>query len=281
MQNLTQPVMNQIFALAQDGTNEIACLWNHLPENYLTTITNMGNFIQAAVSNYPGVSFRYCTAIEAMQRWLGASNQAPPQLDVSQTVQGNTLVLTISVNEPIFQAQPFVAIRDALQVYRIASCQPLSTNSWVATMPVPLSQIAKVGVAVTDNLGNPATSILRYLPDDLYLDNLDAEYAEVSGAWEQSPTFAWGLDARVALLTSNDTARVQWSLPVSWTGHYNLFAQVAAVTNAATNVSFTVSDGDSNPRRPVHCRGPAARPMGLRGGSRPACHTVERPCNGG
>jgi hypothetical protein len=123
----------------------------------------------------------------------------------------------------------------------------VSTNSWVATVPVPLSQIAKVGVAVTDNLGNLATRILRYLPDDLYLDNLDAEYAEVSGAWKQSPTFAWGLDARVALLASNDTARVQWSLPVSWTGPYNLFAQAPAVTNAATNVSFTVSDGDANP----------------------------------
>src|ERR1035437_5784635 len=247
MQNLTQTVMNHIFALAQDGTNEVVCLWNHLPENYLTTITNTGNFIQAAVSNYPGVSFRSCTAVEAMQRWLGASNQPPPQLDVSQTVQGDTLALTISVNEPIFQAQPFVVVRDALQGYRIVSCQPVSTNSWVATVPVPLSQIAKVGVAVTDNLGNLATSILRYLPDDLYLDNLDAEYAEVSGAWKQSPTFAWGLDSRVALLTSNDTARVQWSLPVSWTGPYNLFAQVPAVTNAATSVSFTVSDGEANP----------------------------------
>jgi hypothetical protein len=40
---------------------------------------------------------------------------------------------------------------------------------------------------------------------------------------------------------------VQWSLPVSWTGHYNLFAQLPAVTNAAGNVSFTISDGDSNP----------------------------------
>jgi hypothetical protein len=246
MQNLTQTTMNQIFALAQEGTNQVPCLWNHLPENYLATITNTANLIQVAASNYPAVSFHYCTAVEAMQRWLGASNQPPPQLDVAQTVQGDTLTLTVSVDEPIFQAQPFVAVRDALKGYQIVSCEPASTNSWLVTLPVPLSQIAKVGLAVTDELGNLATRILRYLPDDLYLDNLDAEYKEMSGAWTQSPTFAWGLDARIAFLASNETARVQWSLPLTWTGRYAIFAQVPAVTNAAGNVSFTISDEESN-----------------------------------
>jgi hypothetical protein len=246
MQNLTQTIINQIFALAEEGTNQVPCLWNHLPENYLTTITNAANLIQVAASNYPAVSFRYCTAVEAMQRWLGASNQPPPQLDVTQTVQGDALTLTVSVDKPIFQAQPFVAVRDALQDYQIVSCQPSSTNSWLVTLPVPLSQIAKVGLAVTDELGNLSTRILRYLPDDLYLDNLDSEYKEVSGAWTQSPAFAWGLDARMAPLASNNTARVQWSLPLTWTGHYAIFAQVPEVTNAAGNVSFTISDEDSN-----------------------------------
>jgi hypothetical protein len=246
MQNLTQTIMNQIFALAQEGTNQVPCLWNHLPENYLTTITNTANLIQVAASNYPAVSFRYCTAVEAMQRWLGASNQPPPRLDVTQTVQGDALTLTVSVDKPIFQAQPFVAVRDALQDYQVVPCQPSSTNSWLVTLPVPLSQIAKVGLAVTDELGNLTTRILRYLPDDLYLDNLDSEYTEVSGAWTQSSTFAWGLDARMAPLASNNTARVQWSLPLTWTGRYAIFAQVPEVTNAAGNVSFTISDQDSN-----------------------------------
>ena len=132
------------------------------------------------------------------------------------------------------------------RVTRSSPAKPASTNSWLVTLPVPLSQIAKVGLAVTDELGNLATRILRYLPDDLYLDNLDAEYTEVSGAWTQSPTFAWGLDARIAPLASNNTARVQWSLPLTWTGRYAIFAQVPAVTNAAGNVSFTISDEESN-----------------------------------
>ena len=243
MQNLTQTIMNQIFALAQGGTNQVPCLWNHLPESYLTTITNAGGFIKTAAAKYPGVSYRYCTAVEAMQRWLGVTNPSPPQLTVTPTTQGDTLTLAVSVSEPIFQAQPFVAVRDALQGYQIAACEPVSANSWLVRLPVPLSQISKVGLAVTDQAGNRVIDILRYLPDDLYLDNLDPEYAEVSGAWKQSPTFAWGVDARMAVLASNDTARVQWSLPVSWTGHYNLFTQVPAVTNAATNVLFSITDG--------------------------------------
>ena len=246
MQNLSQTVMNQIFALAQGGSNEVACLWNHLPENYLTTITNAGAFIQAAAAKYPGVAFRYCTAVEAMQRWQGVTNQAPPQIVVGQAVAGDSLTLTISVNEPIFQAQPFVAVRDVLQGYQVAACQPAGSNAWTVAVPVPFSQVARIGVAVTDAWGNVATNFLRYLPDEVYVDNLDAGYHEVSGAWQPSPSFAWGLDARMAVLASNDTACVQWSLPVTWTGHYQLFAQVPAVTNAATNLSFTISDEASN-----------------------------------
>ena len=246
MQNLSQSVMDQIFALAQNGSNEVACLWNHLPESFLTTVTNAGNYIQSSAAKYPAVSFRYCTAVEAMQRWQDATNLPPPQLAVSAAAQGDTLTLNIGVNGPIFQAQPFVAVRDALQNYQLVACQPAASNTWTAVVPVPLSQIAKIGVAVTDPWGNLATNLLRYLPDDVYLDNLDPQYAEISGAWAPSSTFAWGLDARVATLASNSLARVQWSLPVVWTGHYNLFAQVPAVTNAATNLSFSITDEAAN-----------------------------------
>jgi len=51
----------------------------------------------------------------------------------------------------------------------------------------------------TDSDGNLATRILRYLPDDLFLDNLDAEYSESQGNWASSTNFAWGTDARVAI----------------------------------------------------------------------------------
>ena len=246
MQNLSPGVMDHIFALAQAGTDQVPCLWDHLPENYLADVTFACQLIQASAAKYPGVSFRFCTAVEAMQRWLGVYPSATPGLDVSPSVQGDTLSLNVSVNQPIFQAQPFVAVRDVLQHYQIVPCQPVSTNSWMARVPMPFSQIAKVGVAVTDPPGNLATRILRYLPDDLYLDNLDPEYTEVAGSWAPSPTFAWGTDARMALLGSNDTATVQWSLPITWTGHYNLFAQVPTVTNAAGQVAFTVLSGGSN-----------------------------------
>lgn len=245
MPNLSQPVMDQIFALAQAGTSQVPCLWDHLPENYLAAVTNACAMIQAAAAKYPEVPYRYCTAVEAMQRWLGVSNQPPPQLAVSQSVQADTLTLTVSVNEPIFQAQPFVAVRDVLQNYHVVACQPLSTNSWAVTLPAPYSQIAKVGLAITDERGNLATRVLRYLPDDVYLDNLDPEYAEVSGNWVATPAMAWGLDARMALVGSNDTARARWTLPVSWTGHYNLFTQVPPIANAAGQVSFALCDGIS------------------------------------
>jgi hypothetical protein len=240
MQNLTQATMNQIFEMAQNGSNLVPCLWSHLPENYLSMITNTGRLIQAASSNYPAVSYRYCTAVEAMQRWLGATNQPPPDLEVAASAAGEMLTLAVTVDKPIFQTQPFVAVRDLFQNYQVVSCRAAGSNSWLIPLPVPLSQISKVGVAVTDLAGNQATRTLRCLPEDLFLDNLDTNYSEVSGHWAQSSAFDWGLDARAALLASNDTARVRWSLPLAWTGHYNIFVQVPAVSHPAGNVSFSL-----------------------------------------
>src|SRR5262249_5235139 len=56
----------------------------------------------------------------------------------------------------------------------------------------------------------------------------------------------WGIDSRMALLGDSDTAQAQWSLPISSSGLYNIFAQVPLVANAAGNLLFQVLSDDSN-----------------------------------
>jgi len=46
-------------------------------------------------------------------------------------------------------------------------------------------------------------------------------------------------------LTSNDTAETSWSLPISYSGRYNLAVQLPAMSNAATNLIFTLRSGQS------------------------------------
>ena len=248
MQNLTQATMDQVFAQAAAGTDQLMCIWDHLPENFLFYLTNTVSLIQTASSNYPAVPFRYCTAVEGMQRWRGVTGQTPLVLNVSEGTVGQTVTLAIQTSAPLFQPQPFVCLRDAFQLYSNVTslCTPAGTNSWTITLPVPRNQLAKVGIAATDQAGNLATSIIRYLPDDLYIDNLDPQYAEVQGNWISTNNAAWGTNARIALLTAVDTAQARWSLPVSRSGRYSIAVQVPAIANAASNVQFTVYSGGSN-----------------------------------
>jgi hypothetical protein len=250
MQNMLQAHADQLFGQASNGVDQVACIWDHLPENFLTNVARIASFIEHAAANHPGVTFRYCTAVEAMRLWRGLTNETPPQLRVAQNTntEDHTLTLTITTDKDIFQPQPFVALRDCLRNYFNLTplCQANGSNTWVVVVPVPQNKIAKIGIAVTDLAGNVANQILRYLPDDLYLDNLNPQYSEISGNWAVSSNASWGIDARMALLNSNDTAEVSWALPVLPSGRYNLAVQVPAITNAVANLFFTLMAGQSN-----------------------------------
>jgi hypothetical protein len=249
MQNTSQNNLNAIFDQAANGVDQVACIWDHLPESFVTNFTRVDALVQTAAAGHPGIPFYYCTAVEAMQRWLGATNQAPPEIDISENVQGQTVTLALQTSKSIFQPQPFVALRDAFGQYSnvTALCVAApASNSWTITLPVPRNQLAKVGVAVTDSLGNLAKRILHYLPDDLYVDNLDPQYSETQGEWLSTAESAWGTDARMALLGASDTVGARWLLSVPRSGTYSLAIQVPSIPSPASNVWFNISSGGSN-----------------------------------
>jgi len=247
MPNVTQGMMNGMFAAAAMGTNQVACLWAHLPETaFLTNIASMDAFAHAASAKYTNVQFRYCTAVEAMQRWLGTVDQTPPQLTVTPSAQGEVVTLAITADEPLWQPQPFVAVKDICNQCRIVPCYSNGPSSWTAALPVPRSELAKLGVAITDLAGNVTTRVIRYLQDDIFVDNLDPEYTELSGNWTTATNAPWGIDARIASLGTGDLAQAQWSLPVTNSGLYELYVQVPKITNAAGNVVYNLYSGGSN-----------------------------------
>jgi hypothetical protein len=246
-QNVSQTFMNQVFSDAAAGTNEVVSLWAHLPESdFPAQLVLMDALAHLAASNYPAVPFYYCTAVEAMQRWQGAAGRSPPELNLVEQVAGQALTVLISTSEPIFQTQPFVAVKDIFAHYQIVPCQPAGSNAWTALMPMPAGQIAKYGVAVTDLVGNLTNRIVRYLPDDLFLDNLDPSYAEPAGQWTSTNIAAWGTNARVACLASSPLAQASWQLPIAWTGPYSAFDQVPAIANPAARVQFDFLSSGSN-----------------------------------
>jgi hypothetical protein len=114
-------------------------------------------------------------------------------------------------------------------------------------LPVPRGLVAKYGVAVTDLAGNLTTRIVRYVPDDLFIDNLDSAYQEVSGEWTSlTNAGCWSFDARISTLATNATARARWVLPITAAGSYSTFVQVPPVNHPAGQVQFNLLAGGTN-----------------------------------
>ncbi len=239
MGSVTQQLMDQIFQKANQGTDQVVCFWSHLPDqNFLTEIQQINNKAHLSATNYPAVQFKYCTAIEAYQLWLQSNDAQSPSVQLSEEVTGTDVKFRINTDEEIFQSQPFVAVKDRYERYFKVDCENVSQNIWRTVTSFPLGEIAKVGAAVTDTVGNLTTSFIKYLPDDNFIDNSDSGYSEIYGSWATSTSAAWNIDSRIANLNYGDSAKAKWNLEVETSGMYNVFAQFPEISNLIDTVYF-------------------------------------------
>ena len=241
-------LIDTVFAAAQKGQDQVACFWGHLPENdFITNIERLDSIAHARIGAYPDVKFYYCTATEAMQRWRKTTDSQPPTVDFSIEHSGDDLYFTIQTDEPIFQVQPFVAVKDIYENYRILSCEQTGSNSWRTREPIRRDLLAKAGVAVCDSLGNQQLKFIRLLPDDDFIDNKDNGFETVYGNWQPiSSGTPWGTDALAAILNENDSVEVQWTYDVPKTTFYNVFVQIPKTENTAKRLMYVVHNGENS-----------------------------------
>ena len=241
MANMDTTLMSHVFSQAQKGIDQVVCMWAHLPEdNYLDNVSRIDSILHVTAAKYPNIKFRYCTAVEAMQRWLNATGLPKPQLNFQYEQNGGKIDFVITTNEPIFQAAPFLAVKDMNGNYSIVPCQSTGTNTWKSTLSFDVGSLAKAGVAVTDTVGNLSTAYIRFVPDDIYIDNADSGYAETRGNWSTSSNAAWGTDSRQAVLGTNDTAEVAWTPDISQTRRYSIFVQVPKVSDPVSHTRIRI-----------------------------------------
>ncbi len=106
-------LLDSIFVAASRGVNQVACLWGHLPEeDFLQNLEIIDSLAHQMAQRYPNVKFRYCTAVEAMQRWRKSQDTTAPQVIFRENVTGDQVSFSVVTNEPIFQRVPFVAVKD-------------------------------------------------------------------------------------------------------------------------------------------------------------------------
>ncbi len=188
-----------MFKEAAAGKNQMVCVWGHLAENgFLDGVSNLDAIAHQFSTQY-GVEFKYCTDTEAMRLWINLADTVAPVLNVNEITEGDKIRFAIKTDGPIFQAdEPFIAIKTIYEKYERLSCSLKGENYWVTNDAVPKSILAKVAVAVCDSVGNQTKKHINYVPDDIFVDDQQREFQEISGNWQDYTNGElWDLKARI------------------------------------------------------------------------------------
>ena len=239
---LAYDYIDTVFAAAQAGEDQVACFWGHLPESdFIQNIEKIDSVLHDRLKKYPDVNFYYCTAVEAMQRWRKAQDEQPPEVEFWEEADGDQLYFKIRSHEKIFQKAPFVAAKDVYEDYQVLGCQPVGINTWRTTTPINKNYLAKVGLAVCDTFGNQTLKFIQYLPDDVFIDNLDENFSVNVGEWQPiNSGTPWGTDALMVQLSQDDSISASWRYTFTQQAYYNLFIQVPQVDNLASKIYYLI-----------------------------------------
>ncbi|MGE5399654.1 MAG: T9SS type A sorting domain-containing protein, partial [Ignavibacteriales bacterium] len=243
--SISQTELDSIFARASRGTDQVACLWGHLPEeDFLQNLKRVDSLVHKSAAKYPKALFRYCTAVEAMQRWLKTSDTTAPAVQVTEVAQNDKIAFDITTSEAIFQAQPFFAVKDVYERYTILNCQKTGVNSW-RTEFTDRKILAKAGVAVTDPSGNHTTKLINFLSDDLFIDNEASSSVKInSGSWNRvSDQSCFDISYLNSAVDSAKGSSLSVTGSISQAGKYNVFAQFAKIDKPVDSLEVTIIKG--------------------------------------
>jgi hypothetical protein len=238
--------MAKIFAEAAKGIDQVVCLWAHLPEtDFLDNVRKVNTSAHTVAPLFPGVKFRYCSAVEAMQAWRKTADTTRPAVTLEESVEGISVRWTIRTDEPLFQPEPIVAVKDRYEQYRLLPCTRLGSQEWQTVESLPQADVALVGVAATDTAGNCTLEFLHYLPEEIFVDDEDSSGVSSTGTWAVSQTASWGRTSRLTTLHAGEQVTFRWTPEIQQSALYNIFVQAPAVSNQAQSRVFRFLQGET------------------------------------
>ena len=114
----------------------------------------MDSLVHLAAEYFPDVNFDYVTATEGMQKWRGLVDDIPPQITVNTFDYGDSLEVTIMVDEPIWQVAPLVWANAGGEHLVTLYPDQLSPLSWRVTLQTTNRTYDAIGIGATDTSGN-------------------------------------------------------------------------------------------------------------------------------
>ena len=158
-----QGQVQQAFIQARDHRSSIYSFYMHEGDNMVSSITDLSNNLKTLANDqfdYPGVTYEYVTAAQAMQLDSGYTDVTAPAFQVSRN--GSTYIVNSS--EALWSNNLYVAVSYVNGSYTHLAASPAGTNTWTVDIPSS-SSINKTGVAANDLYGNPG--VLVFTPSSI------------------------------------------------------------------------------------------------------------------
>ena len=249
-QSLTYTYLDTMFQEAANGNDQMICVWGHPAEeaSFLNGLAAMKANLQSLSTQY-NVNYRFCRDNEAMRRWMGSEDTIAPIINVEEIIDGENTRFRITSDGPIFQSDmPFVVVKTVYENYERLDCNITGENVWETVKPISASILAKLAVAASDSLGNQATIRLDFVPDDIFIDETDPEYSEISGSWSIYP---YGQLWNLSSSRLSGTGSVEITPDVQSSGMYKAYVHAPTsdtysvkgiFSNSTHNDTFMVND---------------------------------------
>lgn len=256
--------LHKIFSQAREGKSQIACVWGHLADNgFVNNMeVSLANIYRVA-EEYPDVKFKFSRAVDAYQEWLETQDTTSPELVVDFTTEPvgtNDFQITITTDEPIFQQYPFVGLKNHYEEFRVIEMTEMGENEWISAQTLNASEVAALGIAVTDSVGNLSKEIINIVPEDAIIDNEDDGFTIVSGQWNTKSfndvKHYWGKDVLTASAAEGD-AKVSWSHTFEKSVQQHLYIRFPDYSGQVDSVRIEASDNSTT----FFSKTVAARPL--------------------
>lgn len=167
--------IEQAFIQAAQGLPRVALGVGHNWQVDLPSAIEHSHEALVYLSEKYGVQFRYCTAREAMQRYLMDMNYTADMTSPALSVTKNGDNYSLTSNESLWMNHLRVTAKYTNNIYAKIVATPVETNRWNASVPSWNSEgasLEKVGVAASDVWGNPTTLVITpsYIRDAAILN---------------------------------------------------------------------------------------------------------------
>ncbi len=144
---LTDDDVEQAFQQARTEGQSLLVYYNHDYRDMENEVKHAYDVIKRVEANYPDVDWRFCTALDAIKKYLGKDDKAP---QFSWELKGQRLIITSDVE--LFGPEPFLAIKENGRFFRDCTTRE-GEKEWAYTFRRP-TEVEAFGIAGNSPMGN-------------------------------------------------------------------------------------------------------------------------------